>query len=266
MNAKIGTQIIGTAKQKIKKHRASKSPSIRLLISTLDVLWDATRTVRRVCIDTDFRSILLLQLLNSKNVHQTTALTYMDRYPTIFSACRDYFDGKKDLKILSYGCSTGEEVLTLRRYFPTAHIVGADINKHSLAKCRDLPVDEKVTFVYSTPSEIKKHGDFDIIFCMAVLQRKPHYIAEKGISNLKKIYPFEKFERQIIELDELVNPQGLLVVHFTQYSLLDTIVASKYRPLGNFNQNGYSSPVFDKNSNLIKNPAPQNSIFIKLHK
>ncbi len=97
-----------------------------------------------MCVDKDFRSILLLQLLNSKNVHQTTSLTYMDRYPTIFSACRYYFDGKQDLKILSYGCSTGEEVLTLRRYFPNAHIIGADINKHSLARCRKLPVDEKL--------------------------------------------------------------------------------------------------------------------------
>lgn len=265
MNAKIGMQIIGIAKQRVKKHRSSKNPTIRLWISILDVLWNAARTVIRICVDRDFRSILFLQLLNSKNVHQTTSLTYMDRYPTIFSACRDYFGGKQDLRILSYGCSTGEEVLTLRQYFPTAHIVGTDINKSSLAKCRNLPVDEKITFVYSTPSEIKKHGHFDIIFCMAVLQRKPHYIAEKGISNLKKIYPFEKFERQIIELDELINPQGLLVVHFTQYSLWDTIVASKYQALGDYNQNDYLSPVFDKNSNLVKNPPSQNSIFIKSH-
>lgn len=266
MNAKISRQIFGTAKQTIKEHRSSKSPLIRLAVSILYILWHAAQTAIRVCVDTNFRSILLLQLLNSKNVHQTTSLTYMDRYPTIFSACRDYFDGKRDLKILSYGCSTGEEVLTLRQYFPTAHIVGADINKHSIAKCRNLPLDEKITFVYSTPSEIQKHGPFDVIFCMAVLQRKPHFIAEKGISSLKKIYPFEKFERQIIELDNLVNPQGLLVVHFTQYSLWDTTVASKYTALGSHNQNDYLSPVFDKDSNLIKNPPSQNTIFIKLRK
>ncbi|SEC08196.1 class I SAM-dependent methyltransferase [Paenibacillus sp. GP183] len=266
MNAKIGMQIIGTAKQSVKEHRSSKSPIIRLLVSILYVLWNTAKTAIRVCVDTDFRSILLLQLLNSKNVHQTTPLTYMDRYPTIFSACRDYFDGKQDLKILSYGCSTGEEVLTLRRYFPTAHIIGAEINKRSLAICRKLPVDEKITFLYSTISEIQKYGHFDAIFCMAVLQRKPHYIAAKGISSLKKIYPFEKFERQIIELDELINPQGLLVVHSTQYSLCDTNVASKYEALGSHNQNDYLLPVFDKNSNLVKNPTSQNTIFIKLHK
>jgi hypothetical protein len=266
MTTKIGMQIIETAKQTVKEHRSSKSPIIRLGVSILHVLVNASKTAIRVCVDTDFRSILLLQWINSKNVHQTTSLTYMDRYPTIFSACRDYFDGKQDLKILSYGCSTGEEILTLRRYFPTAHIIGTDINKHSLAICRKLPVDKKIAFLYSTPSEIQKYGPFDAIFCMAVLQRKPHYIAAKGISSLKKIYPFKKFERKIIELDELINPQGLLVVHFTQYSLWDTIVAPKYKALGNHNQNDYLSPVFDKNSNLVKNPPPQNTIFIKLHK
>jgi hypothetical protein len=263
MNAKINTQIIGTAKNTVKEFRSSKSPIIRFVISILYFLWNAAKNTKRACVDKNYRSILFLQLINSKNVHQTTPLTYMDRYPTIFSACRDYFYGKQDLKILSYGCSTGEEVLTLRKYFPTAQIIGADINKQSLSICKKLPVDENITFVYSTSSEIQKHGPFDAIFCMAVLQRKPHEIAAKGINNLKKIYPFEKFDRQIIEFDKQMKPKGLMVIHFTQYSLLDTTVASKYEALGDYNQIDYLSPVFDKNSKLIINSKPQKSIFIK---
>jgi hypothetical protein len=263
VNAKIGMQIIENAKKTVKEYRSSKSPIIKLGISILHVIWKAVNTVKRICVDKEFRSIILLQLLNSKNVHQTTPLTFMNRYPTIFSACRDYFDSNQDLKILSYGCSTGEEVLTLRRYFPNAQIIGADINKRSLNKCKSLPVDNKISFIYSTPSQLQKYGPYDAIFCMAVLQRKPHDIEAKGFSSLKKIYPFGKFEQQIIELDKLVNPQGLLVLHFTQYSLLDTRVASKYKSLGNFNQNDYLSPLFDKDSKLIKNPAPQKTIFLK---
>ncbi|WP_413307880.1 class I SAM-dependent methyltransferase [Bacillus sp. 1P10SD] len=264
MITKLGLQLFGTAKKNIKENRTSERTIIRIVISTLYFLWNAAQTVKRVCFDSEFRSIFLLQLINSRNVHQTTPYTYMDRYPTIFSACSEYLEGKQGLKILSYGCSTGEEVLTLRKYFPNAQIVGADINKRSLAKCKKLPVDNNIKFIYSTPSEIQKHGSFDAIFCMAVLQRKPHYIKSKGISSLKKIYPFEKFEQQIIELDNHVNKDGLLVIHFTQYSLCDTEVAPRYMALGNHNQNDYLTPVFDKNSNLIKNPPPQNSIFIKI--
>jgi ubiquinone/menaquinone biosynthesis C-methylase UbiE len=253
-----------TVKQTIQEYRSSKNPIIRVGISCLRRIYKSIQFVKRVCVDSDLRSIFLLQLLNSKNVHQTSSLTYMDRYPILFSACRDYFNGKQDLKILSYGCSTGEEVLTLRRYFPTAQIIGADINKQSLAKCRKLPVDEKINFVYSNIDEIKKYGPFDAIFCMAVLQRKPHEVASKKITSLKSVYPFEKFDNQVSELDKLMNTGGLLILHYTQYSLNDTNLATKYVALGNYNQDDYKSPMFDKQSNKVKNPSSQNSIHIKL--
>lgn len=264
MNSKVGMQILGTAKMMVKAQRSSKNPIIRFGISILYALWNGVQTAVRFCGDTNFRSITLLQLLNSKNLHQTTSLTCFDRYPTIFSACREYFnDDKQNLKILSYGCSTGEEVLTLRRYFPNAQIIGAEINKRSLSICKKLDVDDRIKFIYSTPSEIQKYGPFDAIFCMAVLQRKPHEIRSKGITSLKKIYPFEKFEQQVIELDRLINPKGLLIIHYTQYSLLDTKIASKYEVLGNHNQDDYLSPVFNKDSNLVNNQTSHNSIFIK---
>lgn len=259
------TQIIGTGKRIAKKRRFLKNPIIRLGVLALYILKNAAIAIINICRKKDFQSILLLQLLNPKNVHRTTSLTGMNRYPTIFSECRDYFDGEQNLRILSYGCSTGEEVLTLRKYFPTAYIVGAEINKYSLAICKALPVDDKITFIYSKLSEIQKHGHYDAIFCMGVLQRKPHYIAAKGISSLKTIYPFEKFEHQIIKLDELIKPQGLLIINFTQYSLWDTTVASKYGALGNNIQENYISPIFDKDSNVVIGPAPLNTIFLKMY-
>lgn len=263
MNTKVS--MFGMAKQLVMSQQSSQSKIVRLGATILSAIWKVVQISKRVCLDNDYRYLLFLQLLNRKNIHQTTPLTFMNRYPKIFSACQEYFKGKEDLKILSYGCSTGEEVLTLRNYFPTAQIIGADINKRSLEACRKLPVDDKISFIYSTPSEIQKHGKFDAIFCMAVLQRKPHDVAAKGITNLSKIYPFEKFEKQIIELDHLVKQNGLLVVHFTQYSLLDTNVAHKYEALGDYVQDDYSTPVFDRNSELRRNTNPQKSIFVKLN-
>ena len=224
------------------------------------------RQTKRFFREPGFRSAVFTQLFQAKHVHQTTPLTAMDRYPIIFNACRDYFEGKENLKILSYGCSTGEEVVTLRNYFPNATIIGAEINKRSLAACKKRQTDEKISFVYSRIDEIRKHGPFDAIFCMAVLQRKPHHMAETGISSLKKIYPFEKFEHTIMELDDLLQPNGLMVVHFTQYDLLDTAVASKYEAFGPYTQHDYKSPVFDKNSEVRRNPAPQKIIFKKTSK
>jgi hypothetical protein len=252
--------LVTSLKQTLRNHLKSPNPFVR---HTAESIY-AVRKCVRLCIDAEFRSIVLLKILNSAAVHQDTALTCMNRYPGIFSACRNYFNGREDLKILSYGCSTGEEVLTLRQYFPTAFITGAEINKRSLAMCGRRAVDERIAFVYSDFDTIRRYGPFDAIFCMAVLQRNPHAIKEEGVSSLKKIYPFEKFDRQVGELDLLLKKQGLLVVHYSQYSFGDAGVAAKYEALESGVQDDYILPRFDRNSELVENPAPGKSIYVKI--
>lgn len=88
-----------------------------------------------------------------------------------------------------------EEVVTLRSYFNNATIIGAEINSNSLEVCRSRNLDDKIKFIVSKPSEIRKHRKYDAIFCMAVLQRTPDTITSQGINSLRKIYPFEKFEK-----------------------------------------------------------------------
>ena len=187
----------------------------------------------------------------------------MDRYPRIFSESRDYFGDQKDLKILSFGCSTGEEVITLRRYFPNAVIVGAEINRRALAKCRELPIDEKISFIYSANRTIRRLGPFDAIFCMAVLQRDPHRIIEENITDLTEIYPFSKFEQQVAELDRYLRKDGLFIIHFTPYLFDDTAAAVIYEALEMKREEADLVPKFDKNNIRIKIAAPSNSIFIK---
>ena len=258
------TGIISNLKIWIKKNRSSKNPFIKIIIEAIYFIVIGLYNIKRVCTDKEYRALFYLKTFKHRRVQQTTPLTAMNRYPIIFSACSDYFSKNKDIKILSYGCSTGEEVLTLRRYFPNATIVGAEINKHSLEVCKSHNVDDKITFINSTPRNIKKHGPFDIVFCMAVLQRTPDKITQEGITSLKDIYPFEKFENQIVELDGYVKKGGLLVTHFTQYDFMDTAVATKYKVFGDYNQDDYRSSIFDKNSNLIKETYRRNSIFMKL--
>ena len=248
----------------VKSNYDSKNLIIRYIIRSLYFVKKSLYIIRKICTDKEFRAIFYMSIFNAGKVHQTTPLTCMDRYPIIFSACRDYFNDNKDIKILSYGCSTGEEVLTLRKYFNDANIVGAEINKNSLKICRKLKVDDKITFINSNQNEIKKNGKFDLIFCMAVLQRTPDTITRQGVKSLKKIYPFEKFEKQIIELDSYLKKGGLMVIHFSQYSFTDVDVSSKYKALGSYNQDDYNSAIFDRNSNLITDSISRKSIFIKL--
>ncbi len=229
---------------------------------------DFTRGVARRCwvlaFDRRYRAMMFLKWSDPQRVHQTTPLTYMDRYPQIFAACRDLFADRPAIRILSFGCSTGEEVISLRRYFPDAHIVGAEINPESLALCLKQPVDDRMTFVVSDPATISQQGPFDLIFCMAVLQRTPRSVETKRMPSLKKLYPFEKFDLQVRELDAYLREGGVLVIHHTQYFFRDSSVASKYETLdtGHFPA-GYV-PSYDRNSMRVDGADKGGSIFRKI--
>ena len=55
--------------------------------------------------------------------HQGPTRTALNRYPEIFAAAAAAAPDAR--RILSFGCATGEECVTLADYFPAAEIVGA---------------------------------------------------------------------------------------------------------------------------------------------
>lgn len=212
--------------------------------------------------DSEYRSQKTMEILHKERVQQTTQYTLEDRYPEIFSACKDYLSNqnKESIRILSFGCCTGEEVVTLRKYFPHATIVGAELNRHSLKVCKSRECDKDIHFVYSKPENIQEFGPYDAVFCMAVLERLPHKVINEHITDLKALYPFDKFDKQIHEIDTYVKDNGLLIVHFTHYDLYDTDLAEKYSHYGT---HGFIGVLFNKDSKLKKFREFHQSIFIK---
>lgn len=250
-------------KQWLRQNRRSSHPVLRISIRIFDAAVSLIRNVKRLLTDGNARAIFYMKLFEQERTHQTTSATCINRYPDIFTGCLTYFGENEKIRILSFGCATGEEVVTLHHYFPQAEIVGAEINKHSLKVCRSIPVGENIHFINSRPDEIQKYAPFDVIFCMAVFQRTPGVIAQNEITDIKKIYPFEKFENQIHELDGYLNRNGLLVIHMSQYDFMDTDIASRYKTYGNYHQNHYGPFVFDRNSKIKKELPYRHSIFIK---
>ena len=78
--------------------------------------------------------------------HQIPNKTSLDRYPEIFAAAVAAVPEAR--RILSFGCSTGEECVTLASYFPGALIVGTDINPLNLLKAMKHRND-RIRFVYA---------------------------------------------------------------------------------------------------------------------
>lgn len=153
-------------KEWMKKNENTSNVLLRYMIKVLHTIGHFAWKCKQFVKDKEFRSVVLMQIYHPNRVQQTTQMTWYNRYPEVFQVCKGYFDEKdrKDIQILSYGCCTGEEVVTLRNYFPEASIVGAEINQRSLEICRERKLDDKIKFILSSPKNIMEHGPYDAVF------------------------------------------------------------------------------------------------------
>jgi SAM-dependent methyltransferase len=153
--------------------------------------------------------------------HQCSNMTALDRYPEIFAAAAAAADARR---ILSFGCSTGEECVTLRRYFPLAEIIGTDINPLNLWEARRRHRSDGIRFVYASDRALSSRGLFDAICCLTVL-RDTRLDDEPSI---RDVYPFERFNERVRFLHSLLRPAGLLVFYGNMYRFRDSSVAQDY--------------------------------------
>ncbi len=161
------------------------------------------------------------------NYHQISSFTLPDRYPQLFEFARNHIKEKdyKELRILSFGCSTGEECFSLATYFPEAQIIGLDINQKCLDEAKSKNQNPNITFYKSNDMVLRENGPYDLIFCMSVLCKWP---ATRYIDNIKGLYPFEKFNEHIQKLDSLLQPGGILFVTNANFRISDTSIYKNY--------------------------------------
>lgn len=190
-------------------------------------LWVRVLDVARTLVTAEGRGLLWTRAVHGGEVHQTTPYTEDDRYPELFDLAASL--APCAARILSFGCSTGEELLALRRRFADAEIVGAEINPRSrrIAATR-MATDAHASVV--APGAVE--GTFDLVLALAVLQRQPHMIAEMEVENLSVFYKFERFDTGVGELVEKLRPGGLLCVTNAHYRIEDSSVADKLEPIG----------------------------------
>jgi hypothetical protein len=158
---------------------------------------------------------------------QTDIHTKEDRYPEAFSAARLFSLsglGKTNdrLRILSFGCSTGEELSTLRRYFPRASLFGCDIKADVVAKAHERLNGDATVFV-SSEELLRAHGPFDIIFAMSVF-----CVHGGGRKDIFDIFPFSRFEDSLSQVVQYGTDDLLLVMNNTSYFLQETVLASQF--------------------------------------
>ena len=179
--------------------------------------------------------------------------TEMHRYGHLFPAIRN-IEQAFDLKfrrILSYGCSSGEECLTLAELFPDARIFGTDANPEMVAaateKCAGNP---RITIIPYDRFWKEKGRTIDLVCCMSVLFEIPHIFMPKQeweaklanpaqragaldffAKSLAKKFPFEEFEGIVSALDRRLRPGGLMVLQNANYRMVETAVGQNYRAI-----------------------------------
>jgi len=189
-------------------------------------LWARLLDVARLLPTAEGRSVLWTRLAHGREMHQTTPETAEERYPELFDLVARLAPAAK--RILSFGCSTGEELAALRRRFPAAEIVGAEINSRSRRiTARRIAGDPLTTVV--PPDAIA--GSFDLLLALAVFQREPHKIAEMQTQDLSLYYPFERFDAAVRDLAARLRTGGLLCVDNAHYRVEDSSAAAELEPI-----------------------------------
>jgi len=178
-------------------------------------------------------------------INQTRNDTLYDRYPEIFKEIKEILNKNNIINptILSFGCSTGEEVKTLNeKYFSNSLIDGYDLCDTFIEKLNTENKNDKLKY-YSNSTKLQK---YDLIFCMSVLCIWP--------SNPEQ-YKFSLFEETLNDIDKLLNTGGYLCIYNSRYIFSDTELSKNYEPVNtNYKETGFVTKYY-KDLSFIK-PYP----------
>lgn len=245
-------------KDRVKRWQYSEHISKRQAYRFLKQSW----VVMHYLIDGRLRSERLTEWEFKEHYYQRSTVTMPNRYPLLFRQTQSYLGDGDNICILSFGCSTGEEVFTLGEYFPNATIVGVDINKWCIRQCRKTNHSERYFFLHRLSSEFEQATSFDAIFCMAVFQRTENRTSSDN--GLSIDFTFSHFEQEIEMLDGKLKEGGILVVDHSDFSFMDTACSTRYAPLDcENNQLQRCRPLFDRDNRKIADTQNAFRVFVK---
>jgi hypothetical protein len=250
--------MIKNLKERVRKFKDSGNIFERYIYILLNILKISVLLLTNARL----RAELFAKWRKKSNHYQISTYTISDRYPLIFKECSNYLKQIESPQIISFGCSTGEEVRTIGKYIPNAIIYGIDINKWCIKQCIKQNITATHFFYHRTSKEFETLQNVDAIFCMAVFQKTDDRIPGKKTDN--KFFTFQSFEKEIILLDYKLKKDGLLIIDFSDFNFTDTVVSKKYVPL-DFAKNRLlrRSPLFDKNNKKVADEKYLYRVFVK---
>jgi len=221
----------------------------------------AWRMLWRLTTDRPHRGVMWLVWRQPAGAFQPFNDTASDRYPKIFGFVRQTLGAQRELAILSFGCSTGEEVFSLRRYFPSATIKGVDVNPGNIAvarrRLRRRP-DARISFEIAGSTAGEPAAGYDAIFCMAVLRHGS--LGHPGVTRCDHLIRFEDFAATIADFSRCLKPGGLLAIRHSNFRLCDTPAAVAFETVLRAPTNE-RTPLFGADNRLLSGAQYPDAVF-----
>ena len=200
-----------------------------------------------------------MRLAPPKGLFQPFARTRLDRYPVTFRFVQRALGADGRVHLLSFGCSTGEEMASLRRYFPNGVIKGIDINPAHIAAAR-RQADADMSFTVASSTAAEPDESYDAIFCMAVLRHGD--LARPGVTRCDHLLRFEDFAVAVADFARCLKPGGLLVVRHSNFRLCDAPAGARFEaalqaPL----RSALQTPIFGPDNALMPGVAYRDTVF-----
>ena len=213
------------------------------------------------------RNAALLLLSRPRGLFQPFGTTSADRYPEIFNFVRDRLEDSPGVRILSFGCSTGEEVFTLRRYFPRAAIKGIDISSWNIAVCRrrlSSIQDDRILFEGAGNTSTEADASYDAVFAMAVYRHGDLNISPPPAQCDHRIR-FVDFAASVTDLARILKPDGMLVIKHAMFRFADVPGASRFDLLFRSSSNE-REPLYGMDNRLLTLTENPGVVFQKSNK
>lgn len=157
---------------------------------------------------------------------QPFGTTSEDRHPALFAEIKRQLAGHAEPRLLSFGCSTGEEALTLHRYLPMAKIDAIDLNGRAIAIATRRVRTDRISFSHRGDPPGKS---YDAILCLSVLRHGG--LDEAQPESCAAILPFSSVDALLQKIDVALKPGGLLAIWGSNFLFSQSSIAARYVPL-----------------------------------
>lgn len=178
--------------------------------------------------------------------------TLPDRYPWLFHFAGSALSDVEAPRLLSFGCSTGDELASLRHFFPRATIRGLDIAPKAIAACRArFGLDDRVSVAVAASTAGEPDEAYDAVFCLAVLCHGDLTVTRAQRSD--PLFPFADFECAVADLARCVRPGGYLFIHTSNFRFRDSAAAPLFETVLEAQPEQIAADLlYDRNNRLLE--------------